>query len=344
MTVDQVTAEGHAPSEVLVVIVTYNSEAVIGSCLSALPASAGAGSLDVVVVDNASTDDTLAVVQACRPGTAVVRLPCNAGYAAAINAGAARAGRETAVLVLNPDVRLAPGSVARLQERLAQPGTGIAVPRLEDASGRLALSLRREPTISRVFGEALLGVPRAGRVVLLGETVSDPAAYVVATAADWATGCAMLISAACRWAVGGWDESFFLYSEETDFALRARAQGFALRLEPEARAVHLGGESTSSALLWTLLILNKIECYGRHHGRVRTAAFRAGLILNELLRTGRGRPIHRAGLRAVLRPGGRDAALHAIGAGAAVRRDEALSSQTVIRPATGVATMGEGQR
>ncbi|MCZ7627704.1 MAG: glycosyltransferase [Microthrixaceae bacterium] len=62
--------------------------------------------------------------------------------------------------------------------------------------------------------------------------------------ADWATGAAMLISAECLAAVGPWDESFFLYSEETDYCLRARDRGFKLRYSPKATATHIGGSRT----------------------------------------------------------------------------------------------------
>ena len=298
--------------DVLAVVVTYDSADVVARCLQSLDAAAGRLRMDVVVVDNASTDETLDRVAAARPGTAVVRLPRNSGYAAGVNAGAVRAAATTALLVLNPDVRLAPGCVERLQARLARPGVGIAVPRLEDDHGRLSASLRREPNVLRSFGEAVLGVPRAGRVAALGETVSDPEAYDVATQADWASGCALLVSPACRRAVGLWDESFFLYSEETDFALRARDLGFALQLEPTAQAVHLGGDSTTSTQLWPLLLLNKVELYRRRHGSRRAAAFRGGLLLNELLRTLLGSPVHRAGLRAALQPDGRERALRAL--------------------------------
>jgi GT2 family glycosyltransferase/glycosyltransferase involved in cell wall biosynthesis len=289
---------GADPTGVLVAIVSYNSEAVLGECLAALPAALAGVPATVVVVDNASTDGSRDLVRAVAPEAVLVELPANGGYAAGINAACgAYPGRD--VLVLNPDVRMGAGSVPRLLAALDQPGTGIAVPRLHDAAGRLHRSLRREPTVLRALGEAVLGGRLAGRIAPLGEVVGAARHYARPTTADWATGAAMLVSAPCLEAVGGWDESFFLYSEETDFALRARGAGFALRLVPDAAAVHLGGEATTRPDLWAVLTTNRVRLYGRRHGPLATAAFRAAVTLNAALRA----PLeatHRAALRRLL--------------------------------------------
>jgi GT2 family glycosyltransferase/glycosyltransferase involved in cell wall biosynthesis len=271
----------------MVTIVTHDSEEVVGACLRALPAAVGADVDHVtVVVDNASADATLARIEDVDPDVVVVALDDNRGYAAGINAALRRpeaAGVE-AVLVLNPDVRLAPASVPALLEALREPAVGVTVPRLVDGHGVPLPSLRREPTLLRATGEAVLGGCRSGRVAALGEMVVDEAAYTRRGTVDWATGAAMLISRECLDVVGAWDESFFLYSEETDFCLRARDAGFDVRYEPSAGAVHLGGESNTSPQLWAELARNRVRLYAKRHGRVRTAAFRAVVVANEALR------------------------------------------------------------
>ena len=287
---------------VTVLVVTYNSADVVGECLRSLPAAfADAASPSVVVVDNASIDDTLVVVAHADPEAQVVRLPSNRGYAAAINAGieAARGGVGDALLVLNPDIRMDPGSLGPLLAAIESPGVGIAVPKLVDEDGQLLRSLRRRPTVLRAFGEAVLGGDRAGRMGL-GEVVGDPAAYEQPGPADWATGAALAISAACAKAVGPWDESYFLYSEEVDFALRAADAGFGLRYEPSSRAVHLGGASGTDERLWTLLTANRIRLHRRRHGSLRGAVFGAAVLLNEAVRAARGSRTSRAALRGLL--------------------------------------------
>lgn len=123
------------------------------------------------------------------------------------------------------------------------------------------------------------------------------------TRADWATGALMALSADCLAACGAWDESFFLYSEETEYCLRARDHGYATQLEPTAEAVHLGGDSQVSPRLWTLLTLNRVRLYGRRHGAVATACFRGAVFLREASRAALGRKASRAAAAALLRPG-----------------------------------------
>ena len=205
---------------VRVAVVTFNSAAVLTEFLDRLPAAMHGLDWELVVADNGSTDDSLAIVARYGFSGTVVRMGRNAGYAAGINTAAAVPGRWGALLVVNPDVRLERGAVARLLAALDEPGTGIAVPKLRRADGELLHTQRRRPTVMRALGEWLLGGGLAGRVAALGETVMDAAAYERAGVVGWASGAVQLISKACLEAAGGWDESFLLYSEETDFALR----------------------------------------------------------------------------------------------------------------------------
>ena len=223
---------GARPAEVpavTVVVVTHNSGDVIAGCLHALPAALRGVPHEVIVVDNDSHDDTLAVAAEALPAAVLLPLHSNTGYAAAINAGVEALGPRDAVLVLNPDVRLDPGSVLACTRHLGD-GVGIVVPALVDEVGHRQLSQRREPTVGRAWAEAVLGGDRAARVGL-GEMVADGPSYERETSVDWATGAAMLVSAACLADVGPMDESFFLYSEETDFCLRSRDRGYDQRLD-----------------------------------------------------------------------------------------------------------------
>lgn len=283
-------------------VVTYNSAPLIADLVASLPAGFGDVPYHLVFADNASSDATVETIRRLAPEATVVEMGRNAGYAAGINAGVAAAPPHTAVLVLNPDVRLTPGCVPALLAALREPGVGIAVPRLHDGSGKLILSMRREPTVLRILGDALFGASRVGRFALFGEVVSDPARYDEPAITDWAEGSTQLISAECFARTGGWDESFFLYSEETDFGLRARDLGFATRYTPTALAIHLEGESRVSPGLWALLTLNRVRLYRRRHGLVGTCAFWAVLLLREGTRALLGRRASQAAVRALLSP------------------------------------------
>ncbi|GLZ38313.1 glycosyltransferase [Actinokineospora sp. NBRC 105648] len=287
---------------VAVVVVTYNSAEIIADCLRALPAALrGAGEARVIVVDNASTDGTAEVVAATDAEVKVVHRAGNDGFAAGVNTGFAHA-QGCDVLVLNADIRLAPGAVAKLRAAV-RPGVGVVVPKLTEADGRVQHSLRRTPTVLRTLGEAVLGGTRAGRFGPLGENVTKPSAYERAGVVDWATGAAWLVTRECVDELGPVEERYLLYSEETEFMLRAGAKGFATYYEPAAQAVHLGGESGTSPRLWSLLVTNKVRLHRERHGRPAAAAMWLATLLNSLPRALRGgnKTIHRAAVRGLLR-------------------------------------------
>ncbi|MGP3936040.1 glycosyltransferase family 2 protein [Nonomuraea sp. KM88] len=280
------------------VIVSYNSAEVLKDCLSSLPRDLAG----VVVADNASRDESVRVAEAA--GCRIVQLGRNAGYAAAINAAVATLdlGAIDAVLVLNPDCRLAPGSLPVLARALDRPGCGIAVPKLVNSDGSLQPSLRRAPTVTRALAQAVLGGTLAGRSSRLGELVTAPAAYERPCPAAWATGAAMLVATPLVRAAGPWEESFLLYSEETEYALRAADLGWSLWYEPEAVFEHIGGESDTSPMLAALIAVNRVRLFRNRNGPVRGAAYFAAVLLGEAVRALRGQRTARAALVALVRP------------------------------------------
>ncbi|MFC7621384.1 glycosyltransferase family 2 protein [Microlunatus sp. GCM10028923] len=293
---------GHASESVAICVVTYNSAAQLQGLVDSLPAGASGVAWHLVVADNASSDDSVATVRRLAPEATLVQVGRNAGYAAGVNAALAAAAPYTAALVLNPDVRLQPGCLPALLTALRAPGVGIAVPRLIDAAGELILSQRREPTLARAFADALVGAERAGRTVRFGEVVSDPARYEREVDLDWAEGSTQLISAECLRTCGSWDESFFLYSEETEFDLRARDHGFAVRYVPTAQAVHLEGGSGQTPALWSLLVLNRVRLFRRRNALPRTVLFWLAIMLREASRAVLGWRTSRAALRRLIDP------------------------------------------
>jgi GT2 family glycosyltransferase len=297
---------------IAVLVVTWNSARVLPGFVAALPEGMAGVDYRLVVADNDSADDTVRVLRELAPEATVVQTGWNAGYAAGINAALeAAAGWEggfRAALVCNPDIRMRPGCAKVLVDALdtALPDgarVGISVPLLYEEGDPVPVhSLRRESSVTRAFGEAVLGNRRAGRFPRWSELVTDPGAYAAPSLVDWATGALMALSGDCLAQCGPWDESFFLYSEETEYCLRARDRGWATRLEPSAEAVHLGGDSKVSPRLWTLLTLNRVRLYRKRNGRAATAAFWAAVLLRETSRAALGKPSSRAAAAALLRP------------------------------------------
>jgi N-acetylglucosaminyl-diphospho-decaprenol L-rhamnosyltransferase len=300
------------PPRIAIVLVTYNSAWVLEGCLQSLADGArGVTLTDIVVADNASTDDSVRIATESTVPVQIVRLESNAGYAAGFNAGVAALDlcQVDAVLVLNPDCRLRPGCLATLAATLREPDRGIAAPRLLNPDGSLQPTLRRMPTVGRALAEAVIGGEWAGRIGTLGELVFDPAEHERAGRAAWVTGAAMLISTRCLTEVGPWDESFLLYSEETEFILRAADAGWSTWYEPQAVVEHIGGESATDPALAALAVVNKVRLFRRRRGEPAATAYYLTVLLGQAVRALAGGCTARAAVAALLRPSRRPRSL-----------------------------------
>jgi N-acetylglucosaminyl-diphospho-decaprenol L-rhamnosyltransferase len=222
-----------------------------------------------------------------------------------MNRAVRHAPETDAILVLNPDAELDAEAVPRMLRVLRRPEVGIVAPRTREADGRLSPTLRRTPTLARAAGLSFTGVP------LLAERINDPREYATEHPVDWAVGAIWLVDRECFDALGGFDESYFLYSEETDFALRARDRGWVTVYAPEAGGMHVGEGSGTSHETHTMKMLNRVRLIRRRRGMGAAWLYYALTLLVELRRGLLG---HRASwptLRALVRPALRPAALRA---------------------------------
>ena len=280
-----------------IVIVTYNSRSLIGGLLDSISPALADTTAKVVVVDNDSSDGTADYV-ASRGDCMLVR-SANVGYAAGINRGVSASPRADAILILNPDVILHANSIPPMLRALQRENVGIVVPQVRSAEGDLSLSLRREPSILRSLG--LTGT----RLGVFSEYINKPSLYASPRIVDWALGAAMLMSRECYDRLGGWDETYFLYSEETDLCLRARDNGFLTAYEPSSVVVHIGGQSGQNSKTHSMRCINRVRLYRRRHGIIAAWCFLALTIAFELRWAFRGRRESRAAIRALVRPGER---------------------------------------
>jgi GT2 family glycosyltransferase len=230
---------------------------------------------------------------------AVLVRSTNVGFAAGVNLGVAHAQGDAPILVLNPDTRLGVGAVTTLLKTMAETNAGIVGPYTEDEHGHLVHSMRHDPSIPRAMG---LG---------LNQYVMNPQRYTQRRGVDWLMGAVLLIDHRCYESVNGLDESYFLYSEETDLCQRARDLGWPVVYEPRASAMHIGGGSGRNAWTHTLQIVNQVRLYGRRHGTVKTAAYQGLTILSEATWLLRGQRESRASIAALLLPSRRPSVLSA---------------------------------
>lgn len=214
---DRIKFSESAWKRVTVVLVTYNSGGAIDRCLAGLGRAP-----NLVVVDNASSDDTLARIRVARPDALLLVNPANFGLGAAANRGFAVVQTDY-VLFLNPDAETSEETLAALVAALDEdPKIGLAVPLLEDRHGRVRLSA-------------------------MGPFKHNHHAFAEIPEGDFSTwfvtGSVMLVRHEAWRAVGGFDEAIFLYQDDVELCLRMTRAGYALRVLAGVRARHSGGGS-----------------------------------------------------------------------------------------------------
>ncbi len=240
-------------TDVSVVIVSYESRELLGHCLAALAADAGrTAGTEVIVVDQASADGTAAWLAAEHPEVRLVALEENVGFGAGNNRGAAIAeGRW--LLLLNSDAYVRAGAIDELVRFAgARSAIGVAGPRLLWPDGRLQRSCRRFPTVFRLATEYLYLRKLAPRSRILNGFYCGDFDHGEPRRVDWLTGACLLVRRDLFERLGGFDEAFFLYSEEVDLLYRARALGAETWYDPAAEVVHVWGGTAGRASALTL--------------------------------------------------------------------------------------------
>jgi GT2 family glycosyltransferase len=257
-----------------IIIVSYNSGAHLEHCLES--AAAHAPNAPVIVVDNASADGS-GEVAARFPRATLIRNASNVGFGAAVNQGA-KAARDAALLLLNPDCELTAGSVDALElELAAHPDCAVAAPTVLNSDGSVQGSVRGDPTMmTGLFGRTSLltrllpQAPAARRNVQSGALPGD-----ASRTADWVSGACMLVRRDAFDAVAGFDERYFLYWEDADLCRRMRQRGYTIRYVPRARVIHAVGVSSRTAKALSIRAFHQSAfLYYRTHV-ARTAATRA---------------------------------------------------------------------
>lgn len=222
-----------------VALVAYNAGARLSACLSSLPGACGDISAEIILVDNASADQT-AIDEAARiPGVTVIRNRDNLGFARASNQAMARAAGRY-ILLLNPDTLPPPGSLSALIAVLESRPEAFAVGPLllyGDASPQFCWS--RFPG----FWSELSGRDARFQSPYPLTDFADPdkRAAMSPFAADWIGGACLLLRKSAVAAIGPLDDGFFLYGEETEWCHRAKKAGGNVLVAPNVTVTHFGG-------------------------------------------------------------------------------------------------------
>jgi len=228
-------------------------------------------------------DHQLIVADDCSPtpfppadGVCVIRRETNGGFGAAVNTGAAAASGDL-LLILNSDLEVGPTFLADLLEAASPWLPCVAGPRIVDPNGHVAPTARHFPAVRHQVTEWLTPLARWRGTRVLHEAVGhDMDALDAASPAptDWLVGASLLLPIALFRQVGGFDERFFMNSEEVDLQRRLRARGVPSIYLPQVSVTHLGGGSSDPTKRRNWLVDSRWRYAEKWGG---TLALRAGL-------------------------------------------------------------------
>ena len=225
-----------------IIIVNYNTREDLAACLASLTQAWPACVAQVIVVDNASTDGSVAMVNSRWPAIRTIALTQNLGFGAANNV-AMRQSQAPFVLLLNSDTIVPAGAIDTLLARLEASGSAAAGPKLVDGAGRPEVSFGSMLTPWTEFIQrrrvrmASQATARAMRQV---ELLIARERFV-----DWVSGACLLLRRADAEAAGFFDERYFMYEEDVDLCAAIRSRGGRVLFTPAAHVIHLRGRSVA---------------------------------------------------------------------------------------------------
>jgi N-acetylglucosaminyl-diphospho-decaprenol L-rhamnosyltransferase len=270
-----------AAPDLSVIVVTHNGRDMALKTLRSAREVSGEISVEWLVVDAGSADDTPAAIERELDQVRVFRRD-NRGFAASNNVALDEAkGRY--VLLLNPDVEIRSGTLGELVAAMdARPELGLASVVQRGADGELQPSIRNFPSPLRSLGEALFA---AYWPIFRTLQQADPrsARYEQEGDADWLVGAFLIARREAVRAVGPMDERFFLYSEETDWCYRFWKAGWTVAHLPVMEITHHSGNRKHGDLM-PQLSHSRLLFATKHYGPARRAGIRAALALGHMIR------------------------------------------------------------
>lgn len=280
------TVSDNAVPDVSICIVNWNRADCLRECLRSIWRSKPSVSFEIIVIDNASTDDSVSVVNAESTQAMLVVNSENVGFARANNQ-AFELARGRYLLLLNNDTAMLSGTLDAMITFMEQhPDAGILGCKVLNPDGSLQPSCRRLPSLSTLFWRAVyLDKLFPHNRWTAADTMSGWRHDTVREV-DVIMGCCMLVRRTMLDQIGPLDERFFMYSEETDWCCRAHQHGWKVYFTPEAQIIHYGGQSASLQTVAMAMHFqqSRIEYFRKHHGWQSAVAARLLGILELSLR------------------------------------------------------------
>lgn len=267
-----------------IIVLNYNTRDLLRDCLRSLAATRGP-KLDITVVDNASPDDSVAMVSAEFPNVRLIASETNGGYAfgnnLALREFLSRPNPPRALMLLNTDTVVPPDSLARMMDFLdAHPDAGIVGPKLVLRDGSLDLACRRSFPTPEISFYRMLGLSKLfpksrtfGRYNLTYLDENETAQV------DSVVGAAMLMRTQALEQAGLLDETFFMYGEDLDLALRIKQKGWNAYYYPGAQIMHYKRESSRQSKKAQVEFYRAMYIFYAKHYRATTPFYLDWLVM-----------------------------------------------------------------
>lgn len=230
-----------------IIIVSYKVKDHILSCLSSIFENRADWPLEVILVDNNSKDSTVDMIKDDFKNVIIIENDRNLGFAVANNQGLKKATGEY-ILFLNPDTKVLPEtfdkSIAFLENN---PEAGAVGCRILNPDGTLQYSCKSYPSFWNYFFESTFLYKLFPKNRWIGKFYMTNFDYAEVKEVDVVSGAYLLMRSRLLEEIGGWDERFFIYSEETDLCYRIKKSGKKIYFIPQAQIIHWGGKSTSQS-------------------------------------------------------------------------------------------------
>ena len=267
-----------------IIIVSWNVADLLATCLESIFPALGHLRAEVIVVDSASTDHTVALVRQRFPQVTLLVQSENVGYTRGNNIGLAHAsGRH--LLLLNPDTEIIGGALVAIVACLdADPAVGIVGPYTQNTDGSYQSSRRRFPTLATAFFESTWLQPYAPKSLLDHFYVND-APPDQTLDVDWVQGSALMARREVYAQIGGLDEGYVMYSEELDWCRRAKDTGWRVVFLANAQITHHGGKSSDQVVARRQILFqqSKLRYFRKYHGAFAAQILRLFLLVSYLI-------------------------------------------------------------
>ncbi|MGH9517143.1 MAG: glycosyltransferase family 2 protein [Terriglobales bacterium] len=273
--------------EISVIVVAWNCRKVLSDCLESILLQVEPERSEIIVVDNASSDGTAAMVRANFPSVKLIESDVNLGFARGNNLGLEAATGEY-IFLINPDVVVGSDTFAKMLDHLrSHPGIGMLGPKIIGRDGAVQRSCMRTPTLWNQLCRALALDTLNKKSRLFGGYLMNEFPHDALRDVDIINGCFWLVRRTALEQVGEMDPQFWMYADDLDWCRRYTEAGWRVVFFPHADAIHLGAVSSDTAPVFCYVQMQQadLQYWRKYHGVFSSACFFFTLYLSHALRS-----------------------------------------------------------